>query len=480
MTTYAEINQIAQSIQEFYKADFRLRRFIVIRLCSIVTGPAVQHICSVNAGLELALCYLIGFGGFQEEHIANYLFDEYSLDHDNFVDDYKSISETAIIYNSEEDLSRKYSHFSPVEFEAYIQRIDFAEFYQEQNLLDIAKANYELEINRVEQVYGKENEIWWELTSALIDILKHQGQLAEATRLEREAFEVQKDMWGPRHTFAFRSMRRLRGLLVDQEEYEEAEELEAQILEITDGHLDKEGGVRLSLLSDLACRYLHEQRWKDAHIIDRRVTETRLKLLGMEHPLTLYSMDRLATSCCELGFLEEAEQLGKQVLETRQKILNDGHLNILESMNNLALTYSDQQKFGECQRQLEQMIKKAATTLDCEHPVLLAGLDNLAMLCWEQHCRDEALTMMRAVEGARTRSVGSLDKRTIGVRTKIQEWEEILTRERDPCSAEKELISKQAALDREKATLEDILSMFKNNSKELTFTHTLRVQHEYQ
>jgi hypothetical protein len=73
-----------------------------------------------------------------------------------------------------------------------------------------------------------------------------------------------------------------------------------------------------------------------------QIIETKKRVLGIEHPDTLASMNNLALTYENQGRWKEAEELGMHVIETKKRVLGIEHPDTLASMSNLALTYSDQ------------------------------------------------------------------------------------------------------------------------------------------
>jgi hypothetical protein len=61
------------------------------------------------------------------------------------------------------------------------------------------------------------------------------------------------------------------------------------------------------------------------------------KVLDMEHPSTLGSMNNLATVLGYQGKYKEAEQIHREELEIIQKVLGIEHPSALACMNNLDL-----------------------------------------------------------------------------------------------------------------------------------------------
>ena len=66
-------------------------------------------------------------------------------------------------------------------------------------------------------------------------------------------------------------------------------------------------------------------RWNEAEKAFLQVMETRMRVLGPEHPDTLISMNILALTYWDKGRWDEAEELNVQVMETRKMVLGPEH-----------------------------------------------------------------------------------------------------------------------------------------------------------
>ena len=69
-----------------------------------------------------------------------------------------------------------------------------------------------------------------------------------------------------------------------------------------------------------------------------QVRDARRRILGVEHPDTIYAMSNLAITYLYLGKYTEAEKLEIQVLDARKRILGVEHPDTMKAMENLAAT----------------------------------------------------------------------------------------------------------------------------------------------
>ncbi|KAF1968774.1 kinesin light chain [Bimuria novae-zelandiae CBS 107.79] len=157
--------------------------------------------------------------------------------------------------------------------------------------------------------------------------------------------------------------------------YEEAEELEVQVMQTAKRVLGDEHPGTLTSMSNLASTYRNQGRWNEAEELN---VQTRKRVLGDEHPHTLSSMNNLASTYMDQGRWNEAEELGVQVMQTRKRVLGDEHPDTLGSMNNLAWTYRNQGRWKEAEELFVQVMQTTKRVLGDEHPHTLSSMANLA------------------------------------------------------------------------------------------------------
>ncbi|KAK5710085.1 hypothetical protein LTR17_019198 [Elasticomyces elasticus] len=135
-------------------------------------------------------------------------------------------------------------------------------------------------------------------------------------------------------------------------------------------------------MADLALTYRNQGRWEEAEELNVQVVEMSKQALGEDHPNTLTSMANLVLTYLNQGRWKEAEELNVQVVDTRKRALGEDHPDTLTSMANLALTLNGP---GESERSLK-VIRSCATlplhTTGDEHPDSNSPLEWAAI--WEE------------------------------------------------------------------------------------------------
>jgi tetratricopeptide (TPR) repeat protein len=185
--------------------------------------------------------------------------------------------------------------------------------------------------------------------------------------------------------------------------FEEAEELQVQVMQARKRVLGDEHPSTLTSMANLALTYWNQGRWAEAEVLQVQVMQTRKRVLSDEHPSTLTSMANLAATYSEQGRWAEAGDLQVQVMQTTKRVLSDEHPSTLTSISNLALTYRDQGRWAEAEELQVQVMRTMKGVLGVEHPDTLTSMANLASTYWNQgrwrKAEDLDVQVMRTMKG---------------------------------------------------------------------------------
>jgi len=126
-------------------------------------------------------------------------------------------------------------------------------------------------------------------------------------------------------------------------------------------------------------RLLREQGYfKEAETLENEVLHTRNRILGVEHPNTIFAMENLAATYGHLGKYTEAEKLKVKVLDARNRIFGMEHQDTIRAMANLAATYRHLAKYTEAEELEIQVLDARTRILGVEHPETSRAMANLA------------------------------------------------------------------------------------------------------
>src|SRR5579859_7682900 len=158
----------------------------------------------------------------------------------------------------------------------------------------------------------------------------------------------------------------------------EAERFYTQCLEIGDRILGCEHPDTLWSMNNLVASYSSLGRAEQAAKLLQETLEIRKRVLGPEHPDTLWSMNGLASSYWSLGQAEQAAKLDEETLEIRKRVLGPEHPDTLRSMNGLAASYSSLGRAEQAAKLCEETLEIQNRVLGHEHPDTLRSMNNLA------------------------------------------------------------------------------------------------------
>jgi tetratricopeptide (TPR) repeat protein len=217
-----------------------------------------------------------------------------------------------------------------------------------------------------------------QLASKCAATLSGDGRYEEAEELQVQVMQACKRMLTDEHPDTLASIANLALTYSSQGRWKEAEELFVQVMQaskevLTDKHPDT-----LTSMANLALTYSRQGRWKEAEELFVQVIQTFKRVLTDEHPSTLASMNNLAGIYSSQGRWKEAEELFVQVIQTLKRVLTDEHPDTLASMNNLAETYRNQGRWKEAEKLQVQVMQACKRVLTDEHPDTLASMNTLA------------------------------------------------------------------------------------------------------
>ncbi|OBS25749.1 hypothetical protein FPOA_06284 [Fusarium poae] len=247
----------------------------------------------------------------------------------------------------------------------------------------------------------------------------YQSRFSEAERLQREGFQIRKELLGYEHAETLVLGSDLAASLRGQGKWEEVEKLSISVLKTWKRLRGEENDQTLEAMNDLALAYADQGKTneakelytqvfevrsrilgadhidtirslgnlatlcegKEAEEIQRRVVEARLRVYGEEHPKTLHSKGNLAAMLFDLGELGEAEEIQTKVLEVSKRVLGEEHHFTLESMYDLGVTwtwfgkiymdsrhlYPDVDMLGDAKKLLQECVRLRTKLLGADH-----------------------------------------------------------------------------------------------------------------
>ncbi|KAJ5569107.1 hypothetical protein N7450_011593 [Penicillium hetheringtonii] len=249
-----------------------------------------------------------------------------------------------------------------------------------------------------------ENEVALASTAMLARACLLEGRWEEAEQLNEQVLEIRKTKLGVDHPDTLTIMANLATTYSNQGRWDEAELLEVQVLEIRKTKLGVDHPDTLRSMAHLATTYWYQGRWNEAELLEVQVLEIRKTKLAVDHPDTLKSMANLVSIYINQSRWNEAEQLEIQFLKIRRTKLGADHPETLTNMAHQASMYCNQGRWEKAEQLNIQVLETRKTKLGMDHPDTLTSMANLATTFWNQGRWKEAEQLdMQALEIRKTK-----------------------------------------------------------------------------
>ena len=184
------------------------------------------------------------------------------------------------------------------------------------------------------------------------------------------------------------------GYLFDRGRWRDREPVDKRAYKFRQKKLGGEHPSTLQSMSRLATTYLEQGRYEEAEKIGVEVLALQRDVLGTRHPDTITSMGNLATTYHKQGRYEEAEKIGVEVLALRRDVLGTRHPDTITSIGNLATTYYGQARYEEAEKIEVEVLALQRDVLGTGHPEIIWSMQNLAITWYERQRHSEAIAMM--------------------------------------------------------------------------------------
>lgn len=165
--------------------------------------------------------------------------------------------------------------------------------------------------------------------------------------------------------------------------------------------------------SSLPRTYMDQRRYKEPKELVEKMIETKTRVLGREHPLTLQSMANLGLIQMEQKLWQNAEKLQAQVVEMSKRVLGDEHRDTLSYMHNLASNYRSQGRWNEAEELQERVVKVKTRVLGLESPSTLNSMHNLAAIYRSRGRWEKAEELEKQIVMIKKRVPGPADSSTL-------------------------------------------------------------------
>jgi tetratricopeptide (TPR) repeat protein len=184
-------------------------------------------------------------------------------------------------------------------------------------------------------ILGLENQETLFSLSFLASMLHQVGRVAEAEAMSRQAYEVSRRVFGPKHSATLIAMDNLATAMRPRGR-PEAMALLRQVWCVKKRVLGAEHTSTIDSMLFLAEALRRGGRTAEAEAMLQQAYDLTKRVRGLEHPGTLCSMDHLSSALLQLGRTTEAESIIQQAYATRRRVMGSEHPHTLFCMQRVA------------------------------------------------------------------------------------------------------------------------------------------------
>ncbi len=216
------------------------------------------------------------------------------------------------------------------------------------------------------------------MKAALAYLLQYIAEYEKAQELYSQVLEIRKRVLGEEHPATATSYNNLASVYASQGEYRKAEGLYGKALRISERVLGEEHPATAASYNNLAGVHESQGKYEKAKGLYEKALRIRERVLGEEHPDTAASYNNLAGLYASQGRYGKAEGLYRKVLAIYARVLGEEHPATATSYSNLAFVYASQGEYGKAERLYRQALAIHKRALGKEHPDTATSYHNLA------------------------------------------------------------------------------------------------------
>ncbi|TVQ50459.1 MAG: serine/threonine protein kinase [Phycisphaerales bacterium] len=245
----------------------------------------------------------------------------------------------------------------------------------------------------VEERFEHQPEIEAEIRTAIGRSYSKLGAFHVAEPHLVRAYELRRDIYGPRHHRTSNAAARLGKLYTAQSKYADAEEILTELLHIVRTLEPHDVGDQFVTMSNLADVYRRQGRHNEALPLLEEAIELARGTVDPDDPGFLSTLLSLAGAYRGLDRLEDAEAIYQEALEILPGLYGDEHPRTLRARNGLALVYGRMDRPDLAIPILEGIRQVALRRQGESHVNTIAMTTNLAAMYRRDGMPDEARAM---------------------------------------------------------------------------------------
>ena len=176
-----------------------------------------------------------------------------------------------------------------------------------------------------------------------------------------------------------------------------------------------------SVIETLALAYGMTGEYHGENILLKIMYQNRCEDLGTDHPHTLSSLSKWASSFEKMGDLEKARELGEQAYQLQRKTLGDTHSDTIATLSLLTSIHRKSENLTKALEMAKQCHTLRCNSLGEQHPLSLISQYNLAKVYRDIGQYEQALIEFQTVHASQCNILGADHPDTLNT------WEDIAT-----------------------------------------------------
>ena len=240
----------------------------------------------------------------------------------------------------------------------------------------------------------------------MANILRDQADYDEALELDKQVLAEQRTLLGDRHSHTLMTSGSLAADLRALGNYGEALHQDELTFQIWREDFGDDHPRTLMAANNYAASLRASGDFRRAQTIDEDVARRRQAVLGATHPYTLHSLSCLGRDLREAGEYQPSVKLLREVVGLAQKHLGPESFDTFNVQANLAASLSAAGYEDEAAPLLQRTYDDLCTRFGERNPNTLACRLNRAANLYAQRRTSEAVTEMEGVTAAYTESIG--------------------------------------------------------------------------
>ncbi len=254
--------------------------------------------------------------------------------------------------------------------------------YRETNKLDLAQSTYERSLKLTEKKYGPDHPADALILNSLAGIMIAANKPADAEQFLKKSLPIWEKAYGPKHPAVAKCLDNLGSVCESQNKMDEAHDYFKRALAIRSESTTNTGSPadRAISLNKMANLHRDKGEFEEAQPLLKEVVEITEKDGGAQTANMAIALNNLALVDRELGEFDQSEQLYRKVLDIRTAIGGSPE-DLARSYDSLGDLYLQQEKYDQAEpayKKALELREKAGGESGATVRISLSNLSNLA------------------------------------------------------------------------------------------------------